>query len=140
MVPPDLISEIFEVIIQDNERRTMTEGINGYFNKMSDRKKAREIQYRIDHKEELAAKRKIYDERKKCQILEYQKQYRDGHQEKISQRAQEYYQNHREVIDARTRSRTRPGVFHRALLEEFKSKHCPWNEGHVAGVYQVDFD
>ena len=106
---------------------------------MSERKKERERQYRIDHKEELATKRKLYYQKKKEHIIEYQKQYRDGHQEKISQRAQEYYQNHREVMDARTRSRTRPGVLHRALLKEFKSKYCPWNEGHVVGYYQVDF-
>ena len=106
---------------------------------MSERKKERERQYRIDHKEELAAKKKIYYELKKRQILEYQKQYRDGHQEMISRRAQEFYQNHREAMDARTRARTRPGVLHRALLKEFKSNYCPWNEGHVVGIYQVDF-
>ena len=106
---------------------------------MSERKKERERQYRIDHKEELAAKKRIYYERKKSHILEYQKQYRDEHQEIISRRAQAYYQNHREAMDARTRARTRPGVLHRALLKEFKSKYCPWDEGHVVGVYQVDF-
>ena len=106
---------------------------------MSERKKERERQYRIDHKEELAAKKRIYYERKKSHILEYQKQYREEHHEIISRRAQEYYQNHREAMDARTRARTRPGVLHRALLREFKSKYCPWDEGHVVGVYQVDF-
>ena len=107
---------------------------------MNEHTKAKQRQYRIDHKEELAAKKKIYYDRKKDHILEYQKQYRDEHQAMISQRAQEFYQTHREVMDARTRARTRPGVLHRALLKEFKSKYCPWDEGLVVGVYQVDFD
>ena len=84
---------------------------------MNEHTKAKQRQYRIDHKEELAAKKRIYYERKKSHILEYQAQYRNEHQEIISRRAQEYYQNHRESMDARTRARTRPGDYTEHCLE-----------------------
>jgi len=95
---------------------------------MNEHTKAKQRQYRIDHKDELAAKKKIYYEKKRDHIVEYQRQYRDEHKDMISLRAQEYYQTHREVMDARTKARTQPKVLHRRMIKEFKSKHLPWNE------------
>ena len=109
---------------------------------MNERTRINQKQYRIDHKEELAAKKKLYYQRKKDHILEYQKQYRDEHRDDARRQeiAQEYYQNHKEAMDARTKARNQPKVLHRTMIKELKDKYCPWNEGHVVGVYQVDFD
>ena len=106
---------------------------------MSERKKERERQYRIDHKEELATKRKLYYQSKQDHIREYQHQYRLEHFEKISLRAQEYYEKNGDAMNARAKARRQPGVMHRALMKEFKSKYFPWHEGQVKGIYQVYF-
>ena len=105
---------------------------------MNEHTKAKQRQYRIDHKEELAAKKKIYYQSKREHIREYQIQYRLEHFEKISIKAQEYYEKNGDAMNARAKARRQPGVLHRALMKEFKSKYCPWNEGHVVGYYQVD--
>ena len=108
---------------------------------MNERTRLKQKQYWIDHKEELATKKKLYYQRKKEHILEYQKQYRDEHRDDAQRQeiAQEYYQNHKEAMDARTKARYRPKVLHRLMIKEFKSKYWPWNEDHAVGVYQVDF-
>jgi len=107
---------------------------------MTERKKAMEKLYQIKHKQELAAKRRIYCQANKDRIYAYQCEWRAANADACKEKAKEYYFQHKESMDARARARALPLQLHRAMLKEFKSKHCPWNEGHVAGVYQVDFD
>ena len=106
---------------------------------MSEHKKAREAQYRIDHREELSAKKKVYYQKKKEHIQEYQKQYRLENAEMISLRAQEYYVVNGDAMNARVKANRRPGILHRALMKEFKKKYSPWNEGQQRGIHQIDF-
>ena len=106
---------------------------------MSEHKKAREAQYRIDHKEELGEKKKIYYQKNKERISEYQRQYRLDNAEIISLRAQRLYEKNGDAMNARTKASRRPGILHRALMKEFKKKYSPWNEGQQRGIHQIVF-
>ena len=116
---------------------------------MNERTRLLQKQYRIDHKEELAAKKKIYYLANKERILEYGRIRGTTHVEDKKEKAHEYYLKNYEIINARSTERARavreiaqPARFryHKAMLKEFKSKYSPWFEGHDKGVYQIDFD
>ncbi len=107
---------------------------------MNDRTKAMQKQYRIDHQEDIKANKKLYYLTNKVHIIEYQEKYRISRQERVYEYNQEYYAENHEAMNARARAKRLPGILHRRMIKEFKSKYSPWNEGHVKGVYQVDFD
>ena len=103
-------------------------------------------QYRIDHKEELAAKKKVYYLANKERISEYARKWRglvDLDEKKETDGL--YYLTNKDRINARARerraiARMQPERLHKDMLKEFKSLYSPWFEGHVRGVYQVDFE
>ena len=104
---------------------------------MNERTRLKQKQYRIDHKEEIAAKKKLYYLENKEHILEYQNARRANDADK-KERDKQYYLEHRETINARLRARRLPGILHRAMLKEFRSKYAPWNEGVQPGIYRID--
>ena len=95
-------------------------------------------QYRLDHKEELAEKKRAYYQQNKEKIRDYQHKYRSDHQEACNRTNLDYDHKNSESINARLRANRKPISLHRELLKEFRSKHSPWNEGHVRGVFQID--
>jgi hypothetical protein len=116
---------------------------------MNERTRIKQKQYRIDHKEELAAKKKIYYLENKERILEYGRIRGTTHVEEKKEKAHEYYLKNYETMNARSterareraaRARMQPERLRKDMLKEFKSKYSPWFEGHVKGVYQIDFD
>jgi hypothetical protein len=112
---------------------------------MNERTRIKQKQYRLDHKEEIAAKKKIYYLENKERILEYGRIRGTTHVEEKKEKAREYYLKNYEIVNARSRERAarervQPARLHKAMLKEFKSKYSPWYEGHVKGVYQIDFD
>jgi len=113
---------------------------------MNERTRLKQKQYRIDHKEELAAKKKIYYLANKERIYEYRRtrwDLVDVDEKKETDRL--YYLANKDRINTRLRdrratARMQPERLHKDMLKEFKSKYSPWFEGHVKGVYQFDFD
>jgi hypothetical protein len=113
---------------------------------MNERTRLKQKQYRIDHKEELAAKKKIYYLENKERIYEYARmRWATVDLEEKKEQDRLYYLANKDRInerlrDRRVRARMQPERLHRDMLKEFKSKYSPWFEGHVKGVYQIDFD
>ena len=105
---------------------------------MNEHTKAMQKQYRLDHKEDLAEKKRAYYQHNKEKIRTYQHKYRSDHQEECNRTNLDYYHKNSEAINARLRSTRKPVTLHRELLKEFRSKYSPWNEGHVRGVFQID--
>ncbi len=107
---------------------------------MNEHTRAMQKQYRIDHKEELKEKKRVYYLKNKEKIKEYEagkRQIADADERSL--KAQTYYEQHADAINAKAREKRRPGILHRAMLKEFRSKYWPWNEGIKQGIYQIDF-
>ena len=108
---------------------------------MNERTRIKQKQYRIDHKEELAAKKKIYYLENKERIYEYARtrwDIVDVDEKKEKDRL--YYladkdRSNTRLRDRRARARMQPERLHKDMLKEFKSMYAPWFEGHVKGVY-----
>ena len=111
---------------------------------MNEHKRAVQKQYRIDHKEEISAKKKLYYLAHKDHIREYQlacKAKRTTDEIALGkEKGMTYYMEHKQIINERLRVRRLPGILHRAMLKEFRSKYAPWNEGVQPGIYQHDFE
>ena len=113
---------------------------------MNERTRLKQKQYRIDHKEEIAAKKKIYDLENKERIYEYTRmRWANIDVEEKKERDRLHYLANKETINARLRERRsreimQPARLQKDMLMEFKSMYYPWFEGHVKGVYQIDFD
>ena len=107
---------------------------------MNERTRLKQRQYRIDHKEELAAKKKIYYLENKEHIREYQRTWNAANVDVKKNRSDEYYLENTELVNARARAMRRPRILHKEMLKEFRSKFAPWNEGQQPGIYQTDFE
>ena len=114
---------------------------------MNERTRLKQKQYRIDHKEEIAEKKRAYYLKNRERILEYGRIRGTTHVDDKKEKAHDYYLKNKEIIDARTRERAartrereQPARLHKAMLKEFKSKYSPWFEGHVKEFYQIDSD
>ena len=107
---------------------------------MNEHTKAMQKQYRLDHKEELAEKKRAYYQQNKGKIRVYQHKYRSDHHEECNQANLDYYHKNSESINARLRAKRKPITLHKEMLKEFRSKYAPWNEGQQQGIYQTDFE
>ena len=107
---------------------------------MNERTRIKQKQYRIDHKEEIAAKKKIYYLENKERIMEYQRTWNVVNAEYKKNRSDEYYLEHKELVNVRARAKRRPRILHKEMLKECRSKYAPWNEGQQPGIYQTDFE
>jgi len=111
---------------------------------MNEHTKTKQRQYRLDHKEELAAKKKLYYLANKEHICEYQLAWgakrTTAEVADKKERDMKHYTEHKETINARLRAKRLPRILHRAMLKEFRSKYAPWNEGVQPGIYQIDFE
>jgi hypothetical protein len=108
---------------------------------MNEHTRAMQKQYRIDHKEDIAEKKRAYYLKNKEHIREYQNARMaasDATEKKEKDRA--YYLEHKDATNARARAKRLPGLLHRSMLKEFRSKYAPWNEGNQPGIYQIDFE
>ena len=108
---------------------------------MNEHTRAMQKQYRIDHKEQTAAKKRLYYLKNKEHIREYQNARMaatDPAEKKDQDR--KYYLEHKDAVNARARAMRRPRILHKEMLKEFRSKYAPWNEGQQPGIYQTDFE
>ena len=112
---------------------------------MNERTRLKQQQYRIDHREELAAKKKVDYLANKERIDEYARKRLgrvDPDEKKKTDRL--FYHANKDRINARLRERRaiaimQPERLHKDMLKEFKSLYSPWVEGHVRGVYLIVF-
>ena len=95
--------------------------------------KATQRQYQLDHKEELAAKKKIYNLANKEKIAAANKAYRLANPEHVAALHKEYEINNREKLNAKSRERNKKYRLFFEVLKEFRSKYVPWNETEVKG-------